>query len=58
MSARELDVLDLPHGRCVGTLHRPRTRTSDVGLLWVNFGYVPRDGHGGLASQASDALAM
>lgn len=57
MSTRALDVLDLPHGRCVGTLHRPARRTSDVGLLWVNFGYVPRDGHGGLASQASDALA-
>jgi len=54
---RALEVLDLPHGRCVGTLHRPERRTSDVGLLWVNFGYVPRDGHGGLASQASDALA-
>ncbi len=57
MSSRELDVLDLPSGRCVGTIHRPATRRSDVGLLWVNFGYVPRDGHGGLASQASDALA-
>lgn len=57
MSTRTLDVLDLPHGRCVGTIHRPETRSSDVGLLWVNFGYVPRDGHGGLASQASDALA-
>lgn len=56
-STRVLDVLDLPHGRCVGTIHRPVTRTSDIGLLWVNFGYVPRDGHGGLASQASDALA-
>jgi pimeloyl-ACP methyl ester carboxylesterase len=56
-STRSLDVLDLPHGRCMGTVHRPEKRTSDVGLLWVNFGYVPRDGHGGLASQASDALA-
>ncbi len=56
---RRLDVLDLPAGRCVGTIHEPREGAppSRVGLLWVNFGYVPRDGHGGLASQVSDALA-
>jgi hypothetical protein len=54
---RHLDILDLPHGRCVGTLHRPTQQTHNIGLLWVNFGYVPRDGHGGLATQASDALA-
>jgi hypothetical protein len=53
MSTRALDVHDLPHGRSVGTIHRPETRSSDVGLLWVNFGYVLRAGHGRLASQTS-----
>ncbi|MCU0696076.1 MAG: alpha/beta hydrolase [Myxococcaceae bacterium] len=56
-AARSLEVVDLPHGRCVGTHHLPAQPRSRVGLLWVNFGYVPRDGHGGLATQASDALA-
>ncbi len=52
-----LDVLDLEAGRCVGTVHTGAPRTTQVGLLWVNFGYVPRDGHGGLATQVSEALA-
>ena len=56
-SLRQLDVLDLPAGRCVGTLHPPQGTRSNTGLLWVNFGYVPRDGHGGLAAQASDSMA-
>jgi len=55
--ARKLEVLDLDGGRCVGTWHLPPGRSSSVGLLWLNFGYVPRDGHGGLATQASDVLA-
>jgi alpha-beta hydrolase superfamily lysophospholipase len=54
---RTLEVLDLEGGRCVGSVHAPAGNASKVGLLWVNFGYVPRDGHGGLAAQASDALA-
>jgi pimeloyl-ACP methyl ester carboxylesterase len=54
---REVEVVDLPHGRCVGTHHVPTSPTGRIGLLWVNFGYVPRDGHGGLATLASDALA-
>lgn len=54
---RRIDVLDLPAGRCVGTVHDPPGAKARVGLLWVNFGYVPRDGHGGLAAQASDAMA-
>lgn len=54
---RAVEVVDLPHGRCVGTRHVPARRAGQVGLLWLNFGYVPRDGHGGLAALASDALA-
>lgn len=55
--SRVLDVVDLPAGRCVGTKHVPAKTQNKIGLLWVNFGYVPRDGHGGLAAQASDVLA-
>jgi len=55
---RRIDVLDLPAGRCVGTVHQPLGVPSRLGLLWVNFGYVPRDGHGGLAAHASDAMAQ
>lgn len=54
---RAFEVVELPHGRCVGTVHTPTKRVGSIGLLWVNFGYVPRDGHGGLAVHASDALA-
>ncbi len=54
---RRVDVVEVPAGRCVGTLHEPVGPRARVGLLWVNFGYVPRDGHGGLAAQASDAMA-
>ncbi len=54
---RRIDVLDLPAGRCVGTVHEPLGTRARLGLLWVNFGYVPRDGHGGLAASASDAMA-
>lgn len=54
---RRIDIIDLPAGRCVGTVHEPAGTASKVGLLWVNFGYVPRDGHGGLAAHASDAMA-
>jgi pimeloyl-ACP methyl ester carboxylesterase len=57
MSARRFLVFDLPGGRCVGTAHDPAPRASRLGLLWVNFGYVPRDGHGGLATQACEAMA-
>ncbi|MFZ5443720.1 MAG: alpha/beta hydrolase [Myxococcota bacterium] len=52
-TTRELELLE----GCVGTAHRPAERTSRLGLLWVNFGYVPRDGHGGLATQVCDVMA-
>ncbi len=57
VSARRFEVVDLPGGRCVGTVHEPAQRSARVGMLWVNSGYVPRDGHGGLAVHASEALA-
>ncbi|MCC6811074.1 MAG: alpha/beta fold hydrolase [Deltaproteobacteria bacterium] len=40
-----------------GTAHVTAERRSNVGMLFINFGYVPRDGHGGLAAQTCDALA-
>ncbi len=40
-----------------GTRHVPAEPTSRLGVLFINFGYVPRDGHGGLAAHACDALA-
>lgn len=55
--ARKISVLRLEAGRCVGTIHEPAQRLARIGVLWVNFGYVPRDGHGGLAAHLSDALA-
>ena len=53
--ARALHVVELPGGRCVGTHHA--SSGGKVGLLFVNFGYVPRDGHGGLATFVCDAMA-
>jgi alpha-beta hydrolase superfamily lysophospholipase len=58
---REVFTLSLPSGSgtetLVGTAHVPATRRGTVGILFLNFGYVPRDGHGGLAAHAADALA-
>jgi pimeloyl-ACP methyl ester carboxylesterase len=41
-----------------GTAHVPKERESNIAMLFINFGYVPRDGHGGLAAQTCDALAQ
>lgn len=54
---RQVESMDLPGGRCVGTNHRPARARSRVGLLWFNGGFVPRDGHGGLATVVCDAMA-
>lgn len=54
---RAVDVVTINGQRVVGTVHQPPGTRADVGLLWLNFGYVPRDGHGGLAAQAADAMA-
>jgi pimeloyl-ACP methyl ester carboxylesterase len=42
-----------------GTRHLPAGPPvpGATGVLFINFGYVPRDGHGGLAAHACDALA-
>ncbi len=53
-AGRALRVQELGGGRCVGT-HHPAA--GPVGLLFVNFGYVPRDGHGGLAAHVCEAMA-
>lgn len=52
-----LETLVQPAGTCVGTSHAPARRTSRVGMLWLNSGYVPRDGHGGLARHISEVMA-
>jgi pimeloyl-ACP methyl ester carboxylesterase len=54
---RAVDVVTINEQRVVGTVHQPPGKRAEVGLLWLNFGYVPRDGHGGLAAQAADAMA-
>lgn len=54
---RAVDEVTINGLRLVGTVHQPPGTRADVGLLWLNFGYVPRDGHGGLAAQAADAMA-
>jgi pimeloyl-ACP methyl ester carboxylesterase len=49
--------LQLGSDLLTGTAHIPSERKSKVAMLFINFGYVPRDGHGGLAAQTCDALA-
>ncbi len=41
----------------VGTRHVPAGPVGDLGVLFINFGYAPRDGHGGLAARSCGALA-
>lgn len=55
MFARQLIELEVQGHRLFGTHHL--ARGSRTGFLFVNFGYVPRDGHGGLSAIASDKLA-
>lgn len=54
---RKAVQLQIGEDLLTGTAHVPKERQSKIGMLFVNFGYVPRDGHGGLASQTCDALA-
>lgn len=54
------EILHLEHDGqlLVGTYHKPLTAdASAVGFLLLNSGYVPRDGHGGLAVRVCDRLA-
>lgn len=55
---RQIDRIQWEGNTLVGTCHLPEGEpASDVGFLFFNFGYVPRDGHGGLAAKVCDALA-
>lgn len=53
------EVLEIPiQGEMlVGTRHVPRGPAVPLGVLFINFGYAPRDGHGGLAARSCEALA-
>jgi hypothetical protein len=53
---RQLFVLDYQGCQLVGTHHAPASGRAATGVLFLNFGYVPRDGHG-LAVRACDELA-
>lgn len=54
---REVLEIDLDGARLVGTRHRPAASGARMGVLFLNAGFAPRDGHGGLAAHAGDALA-
>jgi pimeloyl-ACP methyl ester carboxylesterase len=54
---REIIHLTACGAPLVGTYHPAQGHTAQTGFLFLNFGYVPRDGHGGLAARASDRLA-
>ncbi len=53
------EVLEIPiRGEMlVGTRHVPEGPVAALGVLFINFGYAPRDGHGGLAARSCEALA-
>lgn len=53
------EVLEIPikGEMLVGTRHVPRGPAAPLGVLFINFGYAPRDGHGGLAARSCEALA-
>jgi pimeloyl-ACP methyl ester carboxylesterase len=54
---REVLELELSGERFVGTRHVPPVPCSRMGVLLLNAGFAPRDGHGGLSAHAADALA-
>ena len=53
------EVLEIPiMGEVlVGTRHVPLVPAAPLGVLFINFGYATRDGHGGLAVRSCEALA-
>jgi pimeloyl-ACP methyl ester carboxylesterase len=55
---REVLELELAGQRLVGTRHVSATPRARTGVLLLNAGFAPRDGHGGLSAQAADALAV
>jgi pimeloyl-ACP methyl ester carboxylesterase len=54
---REVIELEVAGARLVGTRHAPAGPGDRMGVLLLNAGFAPRDGHGGLSSHAADALA-
>jgi pimeloyl-ACP methyl ester carboxylesterase len=54
---REVLEFELAGERLVGTRHVPSTPGARMGVLLLNAGFAPRDGHGGLSAHAADALA-
>jgi pimeloyl-ACP methyl ester carboxylesterase len=54
---RNVLELEVAGERVVGTRHVPRAKGARIGVLWLNAGFAPRDGHGGLAALTADALA-
>lgn len=55
---RQIDRILWEGNALVGTCHIPESVSfRGTGFLFLNFGYVPRDGHGGLAAKLADALA-
>lgn len=56
MRARRIFNLSVGGANVVGTEHVVDSRPP-IGVVFINFGYVPRDGHGGLAVNACDQLA-
>jgi len=54
---REVLELEVAGERLVGTRHVPPARGARIGVLLLNAGFAPRDGHGGLSALTADALA-
>jgi len=54
---REVFELEVAGERLVGTRHVPSAPGARMGVLLLNAGFAPRDGHGGLSAHAADALA-
>jgi pimeloyl-ACP methyl ester carboxylesterase len=54
---REALEIQIGGERLVGTRHVPSTPGARMGVLLLNAGFAPRDGHGGLSALAADALA-
>jgi hypothetical protein len=57
MMPRRIFTMEVEGSTVVGTEHVART-AAPAGVVFFNFGYVPRDGHGGLAVNACDRLAQ
>jgi pimeloyl-ACP methyl ester carboxylesterase len=54
---REVLELEVAGERLVGTRHVAPVRGARIGVLLLNAGFAPRDGHGGLSALTADALA-